>query len=183
MSGEKCLKMQLSLIIFVLSISVLAVHSSAPLKYKPHDEHHQQGNVYPFQNVSLDWKTRVDDLVSRLTLDEVIAQLSYGGAGDNGPAPAISRLGIAPFQWNSECLRGYVDSGSSTSFPQAINLAASFDKSIVYRVAEAGASEARAKHADYVKQGNYHDHTGKYKQVSFSSMVVFRPQCKLGRTH
>ena len=39
-----------------------------------------------------------------------------------GPAPAISRLGINPYQWGTECLSGDVDAGPATSFPMAIGM-------------------------------------------------------------
>lgn len=39
-----------------------------------------------------------------------------------GPAPAISRLGINPYQWGTECLSGDVGAGPATSFPQAIGM-------------------------------------------------------------
>jgi beta-glucosidase len=82
---------------------------------------------YPFRNVSLSWSDRVDDLVDRLTLDQIVQQLARGGAGEHGgPAPAIENLGIGPYQWNTECLRGDVEAGNATSFPQAIGLAAAF---------------------------------------------------------
>lgn len=71
----------------------------------------------------------MDDLVNRLTLEEIIVQLSKGGGGKQGtsnPSPAIPRLSIGPYQWNTECLRGAVESGNATSFPQAIGLAATF---------------------------------------------------------
>ena len=41
-------------------------------------------------------------------------------------APGIPRLGIDPYPWGSECLRGDVRAGPATSFPQAIGLAAIF---------------------------------------------------------
>jgi beta-glucosidase len=83
--------------------------------------------LYPFQNFSLPWATRVDDLVARLTLEEVMVQMSRGGAGPNGgPAPGIPRLGIRPYSWNTECLRGDVQAGNATSFPESIGLAAAF---------------------------------------------------------
>ena len=82
---------------------------------------------FPFRNVSLSWSDRVDDLVGRLTLQQIVQQLARGGAGVNGgPAPAIESLGIGPYQWNTECLRGDVEAGNATSFPQAIGLAAAF---------------------------------------------------------
>ena len=39
-----------------------------------------------------------------------------------GPAPAIPRLGIKPYQWGTECLSGDVLAGPATSFPQAIGM-------------------------------------------------------------
>lgn len=49
---------------------------------------------YPFRNISLTFEERVDDLVSRLTLEEMQLQMARGGVGDyGGPAPQISRLG------------------------------------------------------------------------------------------
>ena len=39
-----------------------------------------------------------------------------------GPAPAVSRLGINPYQWGTECLSGDVDAGPATSFPMAIGM-------------------------------------------------------------
>ena len=83
--------------------------------------------TFPFQNISLPWDDRVEDLVSRLTVDELMEQMSKGGAGKaGGPSPAIPRLGIGPYQWNTECLRGDVLAGNATSFPQALGIAASF---------------------------------------------------------
>ena len=39
-----------------------------------------------------------------------------------GPAPAISHLGINPYQWGTECLSGDVNAGPATSFPQSIGM-------------------------------------------------------------
>lgn len=64
--------------------------------------------LFPFQNISLSWDERVDDLVSRLTIDEIIAQLAHGG-DLVPPAPAIPRLGILQWAWNTECLHGDVN--------------------------------------------------------------------------
>ena len=41
---------------------------------------------------------------------------------ESGPAPAIPRLGIKPYQWGTECLSGDVNTGPATSFPQAIGM-------------------------------------------------------------
>ena len=75
---------------------------------------------YPFMDPALPWDKRVDDLVSRLTLEEIVPQTSVSGS-----IPEIPRLGIKPYVWNSECLRGEV-STNTTAFPQSIGLAATF---------------------------------------------------------
>lgn len=82
---------------------------------------------YPFRNTSLPWDARVKDLVDRLTIEEIVVQMSRGGSGPRAsPAPAVPRLGVGPFSWNTECLRGDVYAGNATSFPQALGLAATF---------------------------------------------------------
>jgi beta-glucosidase len=119
---------------------------------------------YPFFNESLSIPERVNDLISRLTLDEVIAQLSHGGSGDdgtgNGPAPGIPRLGIDPFSWYDECLHGVAGAGAATSFPQSIGLAASWSYEDVRLMAEATSEELRAKWLDYTSRGLYGSHRG-----------------------
>jgi beta-glucosidase len=54
---------------------------------------------YPFQNPDLPIGQRVDDLVSRLTLEEKVNQMI-------NTAPAIDRLGIPAYNWWNECLHG-----------------------------------------------------------------------------
>lgn len=82
---------------------------------------------FPFRNTSLPWDDRVMDLIGRLTLPDIVYQMAKGGAGpQGGPAPAIPRLGIKPWSWNTECLRGDANAGEATGFPQAIGLAAAF---------------------------------------------------------
>ncbi|MBA0612802.1 hypothetical protein Godav_013356, partial [Gossypium davidsonii] len=88
---------------------------------------------YPFCKTTLPITQRVQDLVSRLTLDEKISQLVNS-------ASSIPRLGIPAYQWWSEALHGVAYSlkvtqgirfngtiQSATSFPQVILTAASFD--------------------------------------------------------
>ncbi|XP_041352563.1 probable beta-D-xylosidase 7 [Gigantopelta aegis] len=117
---------------------------------------------YPFRNTSLPWKDRVDDLVSRLTVEEIKEQMSRAGEGPKGgPAPAIPRLGIKPYSWDTECLRGDAfAAGNATAFPQALGLAATFSSSVIFSVAKAVGTEIRAKNNDYVKRGMYGDYMG-----------------------
>ena len=85
-------------------------------------EHDHSPNGFPFQDPSLPWDQRVDDLIGRLTLEEIVPQTQtiYGSF-----TPAIPRLNILPYQWITECLHGQCNS-NATAFPQAIGLAASF---------------------------------------------------------
>ncbi|XP_064381325.1 uncharacterized protein LOC112985776 [Dromaius novaehollandiae] len=116
---------------------------------------------FPFLDPALPWHRRLDDLVGRLTPDELVLQVARGGALLNGPAPPIPRLGVGPYNWNTECLRGDAEApGWATAFPQALGLAASFSPELVYRVANATATEVRAKHNHFVATGRYGDHTG-----------------------
>ena len=79
---------------------------------------------FPFRDVSRPWAERVDDLVARLTVEELVQQVA-GGDGDGQGSAAIPRLGIGRWQTDVECLHGVVDE-NATSFPQAIGLAATF---------------------------------------------------------
>lgn len=122
---------------------------------------HCLGQDYPFMNPSLPWDERVNDLINRLSLEEMVLQMSRGGALKNGPAPAIPHLGIKPYNWNTECLRGDAQApGYATSYPQALGLAASFSPELIFKVANATATEVRAKHNYFMSVGNYDDHTG-----------------------
>ncbi|XP_067674830.1 uncharacterized protein [Haliotis asinina] len=122
---------------------------------------------FPFRNTSLSWSARVDDLVSRLTIDEIQRQMARGGADTDG-TPPIPRLGIKPYSWNTECLRGDVRAGNATGFPQALGLAASFSPSLIYQIAEATSVEVRAKYNYYKSQGLSQNHMG----VSCFSPVI-----------
>lgn len=87
---------------------------------------------------------RVDDLVSRLTLEEKVSQMIYASS-------AIPRLGIPEYNWWNECLHGVAAAGIATVFPQSIGMAASFNDKLLYRVACAISDEARAKHHEFVR--------------------------------
>ena len=96
---------------------------------------------------------RVDDLISRMTLEEKISQMAYD-------APAIERLGIPAYNWWNECLHGVARAGVATVFPQAIGLAATWDVALMGEVATAISDEARAKHHEFVRRGVRQIYTG-----------------------
>ncbi len=108
---------------------------------------------YPFQNSALPVAERVDDLIARLDIVEKAAQMLHG-------SPAIPRLGIPEYTWWNEGLHGVARAGIATVFPQAIGLAAMFDAALHHKIAVAIADEARAKHHEFVRQGDHDIYKG-----------------------
>ncbi|KAL0387156.1 UNVERIFIED_CONTAM: Beta-xylosidase/alpha-L-arabinofuranosidase 2 [Sesamum radiatum] len=102
---------------------------------------------FSFCDQSLDVKSRVADLVGRLTLQEKIGWLVNTAKG-------VSRLGIPDYQWWSEALHGvsYVGPGTkfsslvpgATSFPQVLLTAATFNESLFQIIGKVVSTEARA---------------------------------------
>ena len=83
---------------------------------------------YPFRDPKLGWQERVNDLVNRLTFEEIVNQTfvsNVDGVGEQSVVPAIPRLNIKPFVWKTDCARGIAHT-KATAFPQDIGLAASF---------------------------------------------------------
>ena len=68
-------------------------------------------------------------------------------------APAIPRLNVPAYEWWNECLHGVARAGAATVFPQAIGLAATFDRTLMREVATAISDEARAKHHEFARRG------------------------------
>ncbi len=124
-----------------------------------------QQRQYPFQNPDLPVEQRLDDLLSRMTMEEKVAQMVY-------EAPAIPRLGIPAYNWWNECLHGVARAGLATVFPQAIGLAATFDADFMHQVATAISDEARAKHSEFLR----HDDRAIYQGLTFWSpnINIFR---------
>src|SRR6476660_7207380 len=92
-----------------------------------------------YLDTSLSIEQRVDDLVSRMTLEEKASQMQ-------DVAPAIPRLGIPAYNWWNEGLHGVARAGYATVFPQAIGMAATFDDSLMHEVADVISTEFRAKY-------------------------------------
>ncbi|XP_065183747.1 uncharacterized protein LOC135814545 isoform X1 [Sycon ciliatum] len=103
-------------------------------------------NTYKYCNDSLDLVERVTDLMERMQVAEKISQLGTG-------AKSIDRLQIPAYQWWSEGLHGVAGSPGvhfgaptpyATSFPQVINLGATFNKTMVKVMGGVISTEARA---------------------------------------
>ncbi|WP_406495770.1 glycoside hydrolase family 3 C-terminal domain-containing protein [Streptomyces sp. NBC_01604] len=94
----------------------------------------------PFRDPRLPFAKRIDDLLSRLTLDEKTGFLHQF-------TPAVERLGIAAFRTGQEALHGVAWMGPATVFPQAVGLGATWNTDLVRRVGEAVSKETRAMRA------------------------------------
>jgi beta-glucosidase len=125
----------------------------------------KSADIYPFRDAKLSIEQRVNDLVTRLTLDEKIGQMM-------NDAPAIDRLGIPRYNWWSEGLHGVARAGLATVFPQAIGLGATWDDALLYRVSTAIADEARAKH---------HNFAEKDKRYIYQGLTLWCPNINLFR--
>ncbi len=102
--------------------------------------HAQDYRSYPMWNANLPLEQRVNDLVGRLTLEEKVAQML-------NTAPAIPRLGIPAYDWWNETLHGVARTPfPTTSFPQAIGMAATWDTASLRKMGDISATEGRAIH-------------------------------------
>ena len=118
-----------------------------------------------FKDPNLPLEKRVDDLVSRMSLEEKISQMQNAAA-------AIPRLGIPEYEWWNEGLHGVARAGIATVFPQAIGMAATFNDKMIWQVADATSTEARAKYHEFIRRNE----RGRYKGLTFWSpnINIFR---------
>src|SRR6188474_524669 len=98
----------------------------------------QDYKSFPMWDPSLPMEQRVNDVVSRLTLEEKVKQMLNA-------TPAVPRLGILAYDWWNETLHGVARTPFKvTSYPQAIGMAATWDSNSLYRMADYSALEGRA---------------------------------------
>ena len=118
-----------------------------------------------YKNPNLPIERRVNDLVSRMTLEEKVLQMQNA-------APAIERLGIPAYDWWNEALHGVARAGYATVFPQAIGLAATWDTKLMHQVADVISIEARAKHHEFIRNNQH----ARYEGLTFWSpnINIFR---------
>lgn len=95
----------------------------------------------------MDFKVKAKELVEQMTVEEKASQLKYD-------APAIERLSIPSYNWWNEALHGVARAGTATMFPQAIGMAAMFDKPMMKKVGDIVSTEARAKYNYAHAQGD-----------------------------
>jgi beta-glucosidase len=96
-----------------------------------------RGQQPAYLNPSQPLEHRVDDLISRLTLQEKVSLLST-------TAPAIDRLKIPAMNGWNQSLHGIVWSQPTTMFPVPINMAATWNPQLVREIQSAIGDEGRA---------------------------------------
>jgi beta-glucosidase len=115
-----------------------------------------------YLDTSLSFAERAKDLVRRLTLNEKVSLMSH-------PAQGVPRLNIPAYNYWSEALHGVGRNGRATVFPQAIGMAATWDKELIHRVAAAIGDEGRAKYHAALRRNGY---TDQYQGLTFWSPNV-----------
>ncbi len=94
-----------------------------------------------YKNTARTFEERALDLISRMTLEEKITQLSFD-------APAIPRLGIRAWTWWNEASHGVIPVFSpfseASSFPVCLAMANTWDPELVQETAAAISDEMRA---------------------------------------
>ncbi len=149
--------------LFIFSIIFVLFASCRDGQKKPSKTDYSGSD--PWRNPELSVDERIDDLLSRLTLEEKVSQMTNYSA-------AIPRLDIAEYDWWNECLHGVARGGKATVFPQAIGLAATFDEELIHKIATAISDEGRAKYNAAQKLGN----TGRYMGLTYwtPNINIFR---------
>ena len=126
--------------------------------------------TYPFQDTHLSEKERIDNLISLMTTDEKLnclsTRLSIARLGIKGTRTVEGLHGLAysgPANW---AVRG-AKAAPTTTFPQSIGLAQTWDPELLKEVADWEATEAR-----YLAQN---------KKYGVSGLIVFAPNADMGR--
>lgn len=115
-----------------------------------------------YLDTSLSFAERAKDLVGRLTLDEKVGLMNHTAKG-------VPRLNIPSYNYWSEALHGMARNGRATVFPQAIGMAATWDKELVNRVASAIGDEGRAKYHAALRRNGF---TAQYQGLNVWSPNV-----------
>lgn len=95
------------------------------------------------------FKKRAKALVAEMTLEEKVSQMVE-------ESPAIGRLGIPAYNWWNEILHGVARTEYPvTVFPQAIGMAAGFDRDAILKMGDIASTEARAIYNEQCRKEEY----------------------------
>ncbi len=103
-----------------------------------------------YLDTNLPLAKRVEDLLSQLTLAEKVAMMNH-------PTQGVPRLGIPAYNFWSEALHGVARNGRATVFPQAIGMAATWDKDLIHKIGDAIGDEGRAKYHAALRRNGRND--------------------------
>ena len=119
-----------------------------------------------YLDTSLSFAERAKDLIGHLTLEEKVGLMSH-------PAHGIPRLNIPAYNYWNEALHGVARNGRATVFPQAIALAATWDRGLIFKVATAISDEGRAKYHATLRRNGY---SAQYQGLTFwaPNVNIFR---------
>ena len=112
----------------------------------------------PYLDENRSIEERVEDLLSRLTVDEKIDLM-------RATSPANERLGFPKYYHGNEALHGVVRPGKFTVFPQAIGLASTWNPTLLNTISTAISDEARARWNELER--------GKKQTNQFSDLLTF----------
>ena len=101
----------------------------------------------PWFNYTLPLDARVQALISALNVTEKLSLMS-------NKQPALPRLGLPYYDWESEGSHGVARAGRATVFPSPIMMASTFSVDISYRAGRVVSLEGRGKFNDYVNKHN-----------------------------
>jgi beta-glucosidase len=121
--------------------------------------------ILPYKNPKLSTEARVNDLLSRLTLEEKISLIGYRSR-------AVDRLQIPAYNWWNEGLHGVARAGKATVFPQAIGMAATFNPVLMQESANVISTEARAK---------YNLAVGQNRRLQYMGLTFWSPNINIFR--
>ena len=126
---------------------------------------------YPFQDTTLSIDERVEDLLSRLTLDQKLNMMQHSN-------PAIPSLGLPAYSWWNEALHGVGRNGQATVWPMPIALAATFNPETVQKVFEEVAFEACEK---YHKARKTLTSRSLREPIDYTGLTFFTPTINIFR--
>lgn len=140
------------ILLILMFLSIGAVAQSIGIPNKP-----------AFLNQELSIKTRVVDLISRLTLEQKAQLLNH-----RGKTVVVDGFSIRADQWN-QCLHGVKWTEPTTNFPTSIALGATWDTELMHRIATAISDEARAIYNGWRQDPDFR---GEHKGLIYRSPVI-----------
>ena len=111
-----------------------------------------------YKNMNAPIHERIQDLLSKLTIEEKISLL-------RATSPGIERMGFDKYYMGNEALHGIIRPGKFTVFPQAIGLASMWNPELHHIIASVISDEARARWNELER--------GKKQKDQFSDLLTF----------